>query len=63
LLDDERAAGAHISLRSDLDDLDALPTSVGRSAYRIVQEGLTRFEHGLTPDGEFHLQAWLAWDR
>jgi signal transduction histidine kinase len=122
LLDDERAAGARITLRSDLDDLDALPSSVGRSAYRIVQEGLTnarkhaphtavtveltgrpgtgldlavrncvpvaprhrdddrggfglvglaeraaashgRFEHGLTPDGEFLLQAWLPWDR
>jgi signal transduction histidine kinase len=122
LLDDERAAGARITLRADLDDLDALPASVGRSAYRIVQEGLTnarkhaphtavtveltgrpgtgldlavrncvpvaprhrdddrggfglvglaeraaashgRFEHGLTPDGEFLLQAWLPWDR
>ncbi|MGY1638922.1 sensor histidine kinase [Geodermatophilus sp. SYSU D00742] len=41
LLDDERAAGAHITLRSDLADLDALPASTGRSAYRIVQEGLT----------------------
>src|SRR4051794_8933934 len=41
LLDDERAAGARVTLRSDLDDLDALPASTGRSAYRIVQEGLT----------------------
>jgi signal transduction histidine kinase len=41
LLDDERAAGAHVSLRCDLADLDALPASVGRSAYRIVQEALT----------------------
>jgi signal transduction histidine kinase len=41
LLDDERAAGAHITLRCDVADLDALPASTGRSAYRIVQEGLT----------------------
>src|SRR3954463_9843676 len=41
LLDDERAAGAHVTLRCDLADLDALPASVGRSAYRIVQEALT----------------------
>jgi signal transduction histidine kinase len=122
LLHDERAAGAHITLRSDLADLDALPASTGRSAYRIVQEGLTnarkhaphaavtvelagrpgtgldlavrnplpvghqhradgsggfglvglaeraaaghgRLEHGLTPDGEFLVRAWLPWDR
>src|SRR3954447_22194631 len=121
LLDDERAAGAHVSLRCDLADIDALPASVGRSAYRIVQEGLTnarkhaphaavtveltgrpgselkltvrnpvavgvrssggeggfglvglaeraaashgRFEHGLTPDGDFVVRAWLPWDR
>lgn len=41
LLDDERAAGAHVTLHSDLEDLDALPESIGRSAFRIVQEGLT----------------------
>jgi signal transduction histidine kinase len=122
LLDDERAAGAHVTLRSDLEDLDALPESIGRSAFRIVQEGLTnarkhaphaivtveltghpgngldlsvrnpvrvggelngkdgagfglvglaeraaashgRFEHGLTPNGEFVLRAWLPWER
>jgi signal transduction histidine kinase len=122
LLDDERAAGAHVSLRCDLADLDALPASVGRSAYRIVQEALTnarkhaphaavtveltgrpgsgldltvrnpvgvgvrssggegtgfglvglaeraaashgRFEHGLTPGGDFVVRAWLPWVR
>ena len=41
LLDDERAAGAHVTLRSDLEDLDAPPESIGRSAFRIIQEGLT----------------------
>ena len=122
LLDDERAAGAHVTLRSDLEDLDALPESIGRSAFRIVQEGLTnarkhaphalvtveltghpgngldlsvrnpvrvggelngkdgagfglvglaeraaashgRIEHGLTPNGDFVLRAWLPWER
>jgi signal transduction histidine kinase len=121
LLDDERAAGARITLRSGVEDVEALPTSVGRNAYRILQEGLTnarkhaphaavtvelagrpgtgldlsvrnpvpvggdrpcdgsgfglvglaeraaashgRFEHGLTPDGEFVVRAWLPWDR
>jgi signal transduction histidine kinase len=41
LLDDERAAGARVTLHSDMEDLDALPESIGRSAFRIVQEGLT----------------------
>ncbi len=122
LLDGERAAGAHITLHSTIEDGDALPVSIGRSAYRIVEEGLTnarkharhaavtveltgrpgsgldlrvrnpvrvagdyhdndsigfgliglaeraaashgRFDHGLTPDGDFLLRAWLPWDR
>jgi signal transduction histidine kinase len=121
LLDAERAAGAHITLRSDLDGA-TVPASIGRSAYRIVEEGLTnarkhapdapvtvelagrlgsgldlcvrnpvrtggvdhddrtsgfgliglaeraaashgRFSHGLTPEGEFLLRAWLPWER
>jgi signal transduction histidine kinase len=41
LLDDERAAGTAITLRADLAELGALPETIGRSAYRIVQEGLT----------------------
>ena len=41
LLDGERAAGAHITLHSDVEDGDTLPVSIGRSAYRIVEEGLT----------------------
>src|SRR4051794_22533846 len=122
LLDDERSVGARITLRSDLPDVDALPASTGRSAYRIVQEGLTnarkhapyaavtveltgrpgdgldlavrnpvglgacssgadgagfglvglaeraaashgRFAHGVTPEGEFVVRAWLPWER
>jgi signal transduction histidine kinase len=41
LLDGERTAGARITLRTDLDNRDAIPVSLGRSAYRIVEEGLT----------------------
>ncbi len=41
LLDDERAAGAHITLHAALEDVDRLPESTGRTAYRILQEGLT----------------------
>ena len=41
LLDEERAAGARITLHTDLEDLDVVPASAGRSAYRILQEGLT----------------------
>jgi signal transduction histidine kinase len=41
LLETERASGAHITLHSDLDDRTAPPLSIGRSAYRIVEEGLT----------------------
>ena len=41
LLADERAAGAHVTLHSSVEDVDELPVSTGRSAYRIVQEALT----------------------
>ena len=41
LLDDERSAGTAITLRADLAELGGLPETTGRSAYRIVQEGLT----------------------
>ena len=41
LLEAERASGAHITLRTDLEDRSAPPVTVGRSAYRIVEEGLT----------------------
>jgi signal transduction histidine kinase len=41
LLDDERAAGTAITLRADLAQIGALPETIGRSAYRILQEGLT----------------------
>jgi signal transduction histidine kinase len=40
-LETERASGAHITLHSDLEDRTALPVSIGRSAYRVLEEGLT----------------------
>jgi signal transduction histidine kinase len=122
LIETERASGAHITVHTDLEDRSALPASTGRSAYRILEEGLTnarkharhaavtvdlsgrpgagldvcvrnpvrvgahhpgngvigfglvglaeraaashgRFSSGLTPEGDFLLQAWLPWDR
>jgi signal transduction histidine kinase len=42
LVEESRQAGMHVSLRFDVTDpQDGLPLSVGRTAYRIVQEGLT----------------------
>jgi signal transduction histidine kinase len=40
LIDESRAAGMHIQARLDLPDGE-VPTSLGRTAYRVVQEGLT----------------------
>ncbi|MEP6667328.1 MAG: histidine kinase [Nocardioidaceae bacterium] len=41
LLADERAAGANITVAVELNHLDDVPESIARTAYRIVQEGLT----------------------
>jgi signal transduction histidine kinase len=41
LVDESRQAGGRVSLRCDVADLAAVPASVGRTAYRVVQEGLT----------------------
>ena len=41
LLDDNAAAGAHIELHDLADDVRGVPTTLSRTAYRIVQEGLT----------------------
>ena len=121
LLEESRAAGMKVDAEVAVESVDAVPASVGRSALRIVQEGLTnarkhapgarvvvlvrgaagdgltvevrnpalaatpatpeipgagtglvglteratlaggRLEHGVTPDGEFRLLAWLPW--
>ncbi|WFE30443.1 histidine kinase [Solwaraspora sp. WMMD791] len=41
LVDESRQAGARVRLVDRVDDAPALPTGLGRTAYRIVQEGLT----------------------
>jgi signal transduction histidine kinase len=41
LVAESRAAGTSVQLRDLVTDPDALPGAVGRTAYRVVQEGLT----------------------
>lgn len=41
LVDESRDAGVAVELRSDVAGGDAVPATVGRTAYRVVQEGLT----------------------
>ena len=41
LVDESRQAGAHVRTDFRFPDLAGVPTAIGRSAYRIVQEGLT----------------------
>ncbi|MBW4705085.1 MULTISPECIES: histidine kinase [unclassified Micromonospora] len=41
LVAESRAAGVRVTLVDEVADLAGVPTAVGRSAYRIVQEGLT----------------------
>ena len=53
LLDESRQAGMHVSSECLVEDLTAVPDSVGRNAYRIVQEALTnarKHAHGSTVD-------------
>jgi signal transduction histidine kinase len=41
LVDESRAAGMHVRARIEAPDAEALPAALGRTAYRVVQEGLT----------------------
>jgi signal transduction histidine kinase len=41
LADESRAAGVKVRLEVRVEDADGLPAGTGRTAYRIVQEGLT----------------------
>jgi signal transduction histidine kinase len=41
LVEESRQAGVRVSLECGLEDLSAVPASIGRTAYRVVQEGLT----------------------
>ena len=51
LVDQSRRAGMRVRLDWQTDALSAVPAGVGRSAYRIVQEGLTNARKH-APDGE-----------
>ena len=54
LVDQSRRAGMTVRLDWQTDALAAVPAGVGRSAYRIVQEGLTNARKH-APDGEVTL--------
>jgi signal transduction histidine kinase len=41
LIDEAVAAGMHVSLANEVGDLEPAPETIGRSAYRIIQESLT----------------------
>jgi signal transduction histidine kinase len=41
LIEESRKAGARVALECEVADLGAVPEAVGRTAFRIVQEGLT----------------------
>ncbi|WP_244938645.1 sensor histidine kinase [Actinomadura madurae] len=41
LVEESRDAGTPVELRDDTSDAQALPAAAGRTAYRVVQEGLT----------------------
>ncbi|MGH8986970.1 MAG: sensor histidine kinase [Acidimicrobiales bacterium] len=41
LLEESRAAGMDLRARLDIPDTTSLPAALGRTAYRVVQEGLT----------------------
>jgi signal transduction histidine kinase len=41
LVADERGAGARITVKNDLAAVTEVPQSIGRTAYRVIQEGLT----------------------
>jgi signal transduction histidine kinase len=41
LVDESRAAGMRVQCTIDVPGVESLPAAVGRTAYRVVQEGLT----------------------
>jgi signal transduction histidine kinase len=41
LIDESRKAGMRVQLECEVADLGAVPEAMGRTAFRIVQEGLT----------------------
>jgi len=43
LIEESRQAGSEVGFVSEVDEISAIPDSTGRTAYRVVQEGLTNF--------------------
>lgn len=43
LIEESRQAGSEVGFISDVEEITAVPDSTGRTAYRVVQEGLTNF--------------------
>lgn len=41
LIEESRQAGSEVAFVSEVEDINAVPESTGRTAYRVVQEGLT----------------------
>lgn len=41
LIEESRQSGMEVEFEADVDGIDSIPASVGRTAYRVVQEGLT----------------------
>jgi signal transduction histidine kinase len=41
LVDESRDAGMEVRLKFELDQSEAVPVAVGRTVFRVVQEGLT----------------------
>nr|WP_242677483.1 histidine kinase [Streptomonospora litoralis] len=56
LVEESRAAGVRVRLREEVAEPDELPASVGRTAYRVVQEGLTNArKHAPGRDVDVHV--------
>ncbi|MFC7545677.1 sensor histidine kinase [Plantactinospora sp. GCM10030261] len=55
LVEQSRAAGMRVSLDGDAADLAAVPDSIGRHLYRVVQEGLTNARKH-APDAPVHVR-------
>jgi signal transduction histidine kinase len=60
LVEESRQAGASVRLELDLDEPDRVPAAIGRTIYRIVQEGLTNARKH-APGSEF--EVGIAQDR
>jgi signal transduction histidine kinase len=55
LIEEAKAVGMNVRLTNDVGDLDPAPETVGRSAYRIIQESLTNARKH-APDTAVHVR-------